>query len=232
MGKRKYKRKGQQKGYDFEREWAESLAWFCMRRHPIFFHKLADTQAFRSTLRRIKMMFSDMPQQMRAKFYWVMSAFNKMTLPKQPADTLIIYKGIGGFMELKSRSTEGRVWLSELIKDHQYQYASRVELYGGGFSYFILNNRIEAQNHYVVALTRDEVREVLIGEQVMRDSRLKRGWTWDELISFSHLPVLEANDRRTWDDPIFTKYDPTPIFEDIDKIIESRQVGSSKAVLW
>jgi penicillin-binding protein-related factor A (putative recombinase) len=211
----RYRRRGQKKGYDFEKEWAEALVWYCVRRRPIFYHKLADTQAFRSALRQIKIMFSDMPQQMKEKFGWVMSAFNRLTIPKQPGDFLVMIEGISGIMEVKSKSTKGRVWLSQLIKPHQYQYATRIELYGKGFYYFIINNRTEPQNHSVIALTRQEVREVLIAEDLMQRTGNQKGWTWDELLSFSHLPLITANDRRTYKDPMFTKYDPSVIFEDI-----------------
>jgi len=143
-----------------------------------------------------------------------------MTLPKQPGDMWLVVNGIGGMLELKSKSASTPLMLSTMIQPHQFQYATKIEVNGGGFYYFLICNRLKPDSHYVIALTRSEVRDIFIAEAEMKKRKgwSRSGWSWDELASFTHLPVMVANNRRYWKEDHFTKWDYTPLILDILKI--------------
>jgi len=121
---------------------------------------------------------------------------------------------------LKSKmSANTPLMLSNMIIPHQFQYATKIEVYGGGFYYFLICNRIKADSHYVLVFTREEVREILIAEEEMKKRKgwSKSGWSWDELASFTHIEVIVAQNRRTCKSRYFTKWDYTPIILDIQE---------------
>ena len=118
-------------GYDYEEETAKALTWLHLN-HRLFYHKEADTHALRSTVRRILNMFYDLPIQIQDQFQHVFWAFKKITLPKVPGDYWLLIQGIGGMWELKSKmSANTPLMLSHMIQQHQFQYATKIEVYGG-----------------------------------------------------------------------------------------------------
>ena len=205
----KFKRRGQEKGYDFEDEIAKSLGWYHIYQERIFFYKMADTHAVRGAINQIRRMFYDLPQQMQDQFSWILNSFRRITFPKQPGDFLLIYLGLGGVLELKSLSTENRFRLRDVLKEHQMSYANKIELYGAGFYYLLFNNRNDRGEHTVDIFNRKEVQQILIDESINN-----RTWSFDEIRCYSHIERIYAV-RNCKELDVYSKWELTPLFQDI-----------------
>jgi hypothetical protein len=206
---------GSQIGYDFENEGQWGLTHYHIVHEYLFYHKLPDTHLLRSTVRKVKNMYYTLPPQFQKALSFVMKSFVYLTLPKQPGDFFLIYRGAGGIWEFKA-SKQRRLYPSVMIADHQVRYANHIEVYGDGFYYYLICCRIIKGDHFVIVLNREEMREALIeeNERMMRGDI--KGFNWDELFRFSHLPVIYANKKKELKEgEYFTKWDWSPIFKDI-----------------
>lgn len=203
-----------QMGYTYEAEIAKALTQYHVEHHSLFYHKLPDTHILRQMIRKVKREFGQLPISIQKQFGWLYGALNKMSLPKQPGDFLLIFQGIGGILELKSSKQES-LYLSQMFSDHQISYSSQIEVYGGGFYYNLICCRIVRDNHFTIILNREELRDALIEEERRRDEGEKIKLTWTELASYSHIPVIFAKGKRESEETYFTKWELGCLIEDI-----------------
>jgi hypothetical protein len=170
-------------GYDFEREIDDSLTYIQTFDDRFWFMKLADTHAYNKFA---KILSSKLPQ------YAFISSF---TMPKVPADFLIIRRGRAIFVECKS-SRQSRYDLDMFISDHQHVWGHDIEILGEGSYFYILCNRQTPRHHYCILLTRTDKAKAVAYQQEQNYGAL----TWNEILSFSSFPEFYKKKKPfQWD---------------------------------
>ena len=231
MAKQSQAKKNKMQGYNYENEISKSLGWIHVYHKRIFYHKLPDTHAVRSVITQIRQLFYALPEYHQRKFRWLLGVHKKMTFPKQPWDFWLTVDGVSVGFEVKATKNPNDIRLYSMLSDHQFAYATHLELYGKGKAYIGICDRSSPQNHQMTILTRKEAREVLIEEARRYERGISMGMPFAYVAGFSHLPLIKAENRRTWSGPGFTKWDLRPFIDDISNGVRTpEQASSSKSV--